>query len=519
KSNETRIAYDVSLAKAKLSTLDSDINIAAINNIIRHEYFDALIKKAMEFGMDHGEASSYIQSFCQRKKYRIEHPPEKKRRLLIVVSISALAAIVLIAGFFIFSKIHHKNALKSEYQELIKKTDARIEPDQKIRLLKKYLSTHSKNEYIDDAKDRISRIESQIKSKKFNQLLKQANQLIEEQKLDDALVLYESYLAKGLDKENKKTADKKIKDILTLIDKRDFEALSAVFLKGEPDQKIEIFQNYLKTHPKGKHRDQVQRLINEMSVEYYIYSKKKLVIFEKHEDWEDCLRICQSYIDIYDNSNSDQLKQLIPKYQKNIRNKRIYASLTEKAEKQGSNYDAAGQVFKDYLEAYPESSITEKIKRDITRLDDLNSIQIKDQATDAMRLEFAATKGRFIEKQPGVITDTKTGLMWSMIDSDNARPDTCLTYEQGKEYIETLTTGGFTDWRLPSPEELAGIFKTSPAFPQNGKKSYWTAESYSGYSDGWQIQVVTFSSEDSTIWEIVRKNALECGAVRAVRKP
>lgn len=519
KSNETRIAYDVSLAKGKLSTLDSDINIAAINDKIRHEYFDALIKKAMEFGMDQEEASGYIQSFCQKKKYRIEPPPEKKRRLLITVSVSALAAIVMIAGFLVFSKIHHRNVIKSEYQELIKKTDAQTESDQKIQLLKKYLTTHSKNEYSDDAKDRIFQIESQVNSEKFNQLLKQAGLLIEEQKFDEVLVLYKSHLDKGLDKENKKTADKNIKDILTLIEKRDFEALTTVSFKGEPDQKIEIYQNYLKSHPQGKHKDQVQGLINEMSGEYFIYTKKKLRIFEKQEGWEDCLRICQSYIDIYDNSNSDQLRQLIPNYQENVRNAMIYDSLIEKAEKLDSNYKAAGQIFKDYLEAYPESSITEKIKQDIIRLDDLNSIQIKDQATNAIRLKFAATKGRFIEEQPGVITDTKTRLMWSMIDSDNARPDTCLTYELGKEYVEALTTGGFTDWRLPSPEELAGIFKTAPAFPVNGKKSYWTTESYSGYSDGWHIQVATFSSEDSTIWEIVRKNALECGAVRAVRKP
>ncbi|MDA3898231.1 MAG: DUF1566 domain-containing protein [Desulfobacteraceae bacterium] len=519
KNNETRIAYDVSLAKAKLSSLDSDINIAAINNKIRHEYFDALVKKAMEFGMDKEEASSYIQSFCQKKKYRIEKPPKKNHRLFISIAVSALAVIVIAAGFLIFSKIHHKIALKSEYQELIKKTDAQTEPDQKIRLLKKYVSTHDTNKHSDDVKNRIIQIELQTNSKKFNQILKQADQILEEQKLDDALALYNRHLAQGLNKENTKTVSQKVQDILSLIEKRDFEELSTVALKGEPDQKINIFHNYFETHPKGKHKDQVQAFIDEMSGEYFIYAQKKLAFYEKHEKWEECLRICESYIDIYDNSNSDQLKQLMPKYQENIRNEMIYASLIEKTEKQGTNYDVAAQIFKDYLEAYPESSITEKIQQEIKRLDDLNSIQIMNQATNAMRLKFVATKGRFIEKHPGVITDTTTGLMWCMIDSDNAMPDTCLTYEQGKAYIKTLTTGGFTDWRLPSPEELAGIFKTPPAFPVNREKSYWTSESYSGYSDGWQIQVATFSSEDSTLWDIVRKNALECGAVRAVRKP
>jgi len=56
KNNETRVAYDISRARARLATLNSDINIAAINKKIRHEYFDALIKKAIEYGMDEEEA-------------------------------------------------------------------------------------------------------------------------------------------------------------------------------------------------------------------------------------------------------------------------------------------------------------------------------------------------------------------------------------------------------------------------------------------------------------------------------
>ncbi|MDO9264278.1 MAG: hypothetical protein Q7U02_09960 [Desulfosalsimonadaceae bacterium] len=59
----------------------------------------------------------------------------------------------------------------------------------------------------------------------------------------------------------------------------------------------------------------------------------------------------------------------------------------------------------------------------------------------------------------------------------------------------------------------------SPAFPSTGKKSYWSSENFSGYSDGWHVMVDTISSEDSIHWEIVKKDALECGAVRAVRKP
>jgi hypothetical protein len=124
-----------------------------------------------------------------------------------------------------------------------------------------------------------------------------------------------------------------------------------------------------------------------------------------------------------------------------------------------------------------------------------------------------------VEQKTGVARDTKTGLMWCMVDSTIAQPGACLTYEEGKHYVDGLTTGGFSDWRLPTPEELAGIYEQEPVFPAKGKVSYWTSDSYSGYSDGWQTQVTTFSSEDAVHWQKIQKNALECGAVRAVRNP
>ena len=98
-------------------------------------------------------------------------------------------------------------------------------------------------------------------------------------------------------------------------------------LTGDPDQKIEIFQKYLKNHPNGKNREQVQALIDEMSNEYFIYVRKMLSVYAQQEKWEECIRLCQSYIDIYDNSHSDQLKQLLPEYQDNLRDEKIYKNL------------------------------------------------------------------------------------------------------------------------------------------------------------------------------------------------
>ena len=519
KTNETRIAYDVSRAKAKLASLDSDIHIAAINNKIRHEYFDALINRAIEFGMDRDEAAAYIQDFCQAKKYRIETKPEKSRRAALLSVAAIIAAVVVGAGLWGASAIHGKKSMETEFRRVVQQVENQDEPDQKIKMLEQYLNTHGNNDFTVDARNRIKQIKTQMSATKLAEILKTTDEFIKANDLDQAHDFLTHQVAETADTEHKKTIQQRLDQLSDLIEKRDFEKLTAVSLTGEPDEKIALYQKYLENHPNGKNREQVQSLVNEISNEYFIYISKMLSYHESLKNWEECTRLCQNYIDIYDNSHSDQLKQMLPEYQNKIRNEKIYNTLVEKASRLEPDYLAALGVFKDFQAAYPDATINEKINRQIDLLNEKLAAQKAERATDALRLQLAATQGRFIEKQPGVVLDTRTGLMWHLLDSDAAKAGTCMTYEKSKEYIASLTTGGFTDWRLPTPGELTAILETAPTFPVNGEKSYWTSDSYSAYSDGWQTHVTSLSSGDGDQWETIRKNALECGAVRAVRTP
>ena len=519
KTNDTRIAYDVSLALAKLASLDSDINIAAANNKIRHEYVGLLIDKAMSFGMDRQEAADYLRDYCQKKKYRIEKKPEKKRKVLITVTAVVISVVVLISVAVMFASIHKKNALKAEYDRLIKTVQTQTEPEKKIQLLEKYVKSHAPGEQVTDAGKRISELKRNISVDRFNRFLKEAEALVQAGEYAKAIGLYNKQLESTMDGDAKKTIKDLIQKSLILSEQRDFEQVTAISLSGEPDQKMALYQKYLADHPDGKNKARVTVLINEMSGEYFIYVTKQLEVFNAAQKWEDGFNLCRKYIEIYDNSNADRLKQLLPDLEEKIRGEKIFAGLVEKAAAKESDYTAALQIFKEYLEAYPDTTVVDKIQKEIVRLNDLIIAQTMDKAAQDMRIQLAKTGGRFIERTKGVVVDTKTGLMWELMDSLAARSSECLTYDESKNYIKNLKTGGFTDWRLPTPGELSGIYTMSPAFPSTGKKSYWTSENFSGYSDGWHVMVDTVTSEDSNHWEIVKKDALECGAVRAVRKP
>lgn len=60
---------------------------------------------------------------------------------------------------------------------------------------------------------------------------------------------------------------------------------------------------------------------------------------------------------------------------------------------------------------------------------------------------------RFIAYDNGTVLDTGTGLMWAA--HDNGAP---ATWKEAKEYCEGYRGGGYTDWRMPTAEELAMLY-------------------------------------------------------------
>ena len=54
----------------------------------------------------------------------------------------------------------------------------------------------------------------------------------------------------------------------------------------------------------------------------------------------------------------------------------------------------------------------------------------------------------------GVVTDTKTGLMWAA--RDNGKD---INWSDAKTYCANYKGGGFNDWRLPTQDELAELYK------------------------------------------------------------
>ncbi len=129
-----------------------------------------------------------------------------------------------------------------------------------------------------------------------------------------------------------------------------------------------------------------------------------------------------------------------------------------------------------------------------------------------MKARLGAT-GRFVVDSDETVTDKVTGLTWCLLDSYQDL-GSCIDYNEAVAYVKGLSSGGFTDWRLPTASELASIYKQAPFFPQSAAKWYWSSEAYvKGYYS--VANVVT--SRPEKVFKRIFKRQDQCGAVRAVR--
>jgi len=70
--------------------------------------------------------------------------------------------------------------------------------------------------------------------------------------------------------------------------------------------------------------------------------------------------------------------------------------------------------------------------------------------------------GRFIAFDNGTVLDTGSGLMWAATDNGYD-----MDWKGAKSYCENYRGGGYTDWRLPTQDELAGLYDPAVTYKTN----------------------------------------------------
>jgi len=109
----------------------------------------------------------------------------------------------------------------------------------------------------------------------------------------------------------------------------------------------------------------------------------------------------------------------------------------------------------------------------------------------------SATANRFKDRGDGTILDRNTGLLWLKSGKSTLG---AITWQEAGAFCSGLQYAGFTDWRLPTKEELASIVDTanqSPALPMKSPfenvvtfLDYWTQTDHNhGPGYAWAVNL------------------------------
>jgi hypothetical protein len=281
--------------------------------------------------------------------------------------------------------------------------------------------------------------------------------------------------------------------------RRDYEALMADVAGVDDASAQKMYLAYMKKYPEAEENESIRTALARMDQKDSVqreWESLKTKVRETGMDPAAKMDILQDYI--LDNTSGPfvqearaMLKQLELENVK-LAQERYQAAQRKKAEDLARKEEAARQAAQL------------KIQRE------------KDRIAQAKKKVIAALKkgGRFVVTKGDMATDQRTGLTWALLDSHLERGQ-CMNYRSAVQYVKGLRYGGYSDWRLPTSGELAGIYKNSPFFPGSGAEWYWTSESFAkGYHE--QANIVTSKQETMFKKQSIRTDA--CGAVRAVRR-
>jgi len=82
----------------------------------------------------------------------------------------------------------------------------------------------------------------------------------------------------------------------------------------------------------------------------------------------------------------------------------------------------------------------------------------------AITSKETARDGRFIAYDNGIVLDARTNLIWAAMDNGSN-----INLSDAKNYCENYRGGGYSDWRMPTQDELAGLYDGSV----NGNNGYY----------------------------------------------
>lgn len=469
KTDETRKAYDISLTLSRLGELNADIDVAGISGKIHPAYLKLLIRAALGLGMDIGEAREYIEGYCRAKGWPIQKvkKAEGRKRSALFWGIAAGIAIAVMAGGFFFYMQLRERRIETAFQNAVTQAENNTDLERKVDILKGFVDEYPSSRFAQHAEEKIQSYQKRIVERDDFAKAETEAAAAEKSDLETALAAYRKHLSLYPESHLKEAAQQKMEVLTRRLEAKDYAAIENI-PDNELDRRIEAYQRYLKRHPNGRHVPKVKELLSAVVGKYFDSLKDQLKQCERQAEYEKCANLCDRFIASFDGTEeAEKAKGMRIRFQNKIRGEKELADMKQMAEERGTDYEAARQIFIEYVEANPElhSYMREIIKTEIEKYDRL--IAIQNQAEKDWETVYAFSRNpqfpladrlqkvsRYVQQYPASphILDAKTIL--EQLQKEKAFEDERLRAERETREWNALLDYG-KNGRIPVTDRIA----------------------------------------------------------------
>lgn len=446
-----------------------------------------------------------------------EAPKGKKKKKISLVRISLVLLVAIAAGAAVYLSMGVSSAEK-QYRAL--QTQLLQAPTliEKIELLEAFLETGPTGEHASSANRLLTSFKGALDAEILNDAVEKAAAFTAKGDLSAAYAVISKYLEENPKSSSRSRAEKEMTALKAQMADLAFEALTREAPSMGPER-LNRYEAFLTDYPDSAHEDAVRGLIADMENDYFAYFEKQVAVATHEEHWQRCISLVSQFTRLYPNHpKTPVLIKLTPIFEKNQLQKTDFEQLMVAAREKGTDYAAAGAVLAKYLAAFPDSYLRTRIKAQIDRYQRLSEeVRIGGLRTATAKSVNAIGK-RFRADNAGTVLDTRTNLMWTLLDSEALLQD-CIDFNGAQTFIAGLKTGSYEDWRLPSPEELEPLYKDAPALPSAANNWYWSDKFYRRFVGKWIFKVTVVTTDQHRSQPPLQKDSSDCGSVRAVRRP
>ena len=436
------------------------------------------------------------------------------KRRLILVAAGGAAILATISAVFMFQSYHSNQARA----KMLAAVAAAQDPRTRLQILDTYLAAVQNDAHRQQAEALRNQTAHAWQQETFSKVRTKAEAAVAQNRLDEAVAAYQAFSKQFKAGPSVVEAAKRIKSLQVTLAESAYQRLVSDADTLGP-LAVESYAAFLREHPDSPHTTSARQALADLQDGYYSALSNQIKDCRRKEQWHRCIELASRYEPIYgDDNRAREFSRMQDEFLKRLDDHETLEKLIAIAQQAGDDLAAARQVFSDFLKAVPNSPLREKVQAEIARIDRQTAANALKQRYTAVIEDMSMLGDRFTAGTEGTFTDRRSKLVWCLLDSMESGGGSCLDYDAAKVYVKALSTGGYTDWRLPTVSELAGLYKSAPFFPAGQAPWYWSAETYVRYigvKKVTNVNIVTARPESE--WQVQSRDTLQCGAVRAVR--